>query len=206
MSIGENLERYVACHNCDLLHHRVDLDPGATARCRRCGTRLYGNRAGRINQAFALTLASVLFFLLANAFPFLGVEVQGARQEISALSAAVSLFERDLTGLGLFAMAVIFIFPLIQLAGMLAVLGPLSQGRPGPMARRALRAVSTLAPWNMVGIYLLGVLISLVKISAMANVTLGIAFWAFVALVACNLWAAFLIDRDELWQQLETAA
>lgn len=192
----------IACPGCDLLHRKVALATGSTARCRRCGHHLYTRKERGIERALALTLASFVLFVIANTFPFMAIEVQGIRQEISVLSAAIELFHRGQPALGVFAAAVIFLFPLLQLLGMLAVLVPLHRGQSTSMARQALRLVSALAPWSMMEIYLLGVLVSLVKLAAMAELTLGTAFWAFGALVLTNTWASTTIDRHCLWEQL----
>jgi paraquat-inducible protein A len=194
----------IACPGCDLLHRQVTLPVGRSAECQRCGHHLYRNRPQGIDRALALTLAASILFLLANVFPFLSIEIQGIRKEISVLSAAIELFRRGMPELGLFASAVIFVFPLLQLAAMLAVLTPLSRGRATPGATAALRLVSLLAPWSMMEIYLLGVLVSLVKLGTMADITFGVAFWAFSALVVVNLWAASAVDRHYLWQKLES--
>ncbi len=119
------------------------------------------------------------------------------------LSAAIELFRLGMPELGIFAMAVIFVFPLLQLVAMLLVLGPLSVGKATTQARNALRLVSLLAPWSMMEIYLLGVLVSLVKLGTMAEIKFGVAFWAFCGLVVVNIWAATAIDRYCLWQTLE---
>ncbi len=195
----------IACPGCDLLHRQVMLPVGRSAECQRCGHHLYRNRPQGIDRALALTLAASILFLLANVFPFLSIEIQGIQKEISVLSAAIELFRRGMPELGLFASAVIFVFPLLQLVGMLAVLTPLSRGRATPGATAALRLVSLLAPWSMMEIYLLGVLVSLVKLGTMADITFGVAFWAFSALVVVNLWAASAVDRHYLWQKLESA-
>lgn len=196
----------IACAGCDLLHHDVDLAPGASAHCRRCGNLLYTRKLSSIDRGLALTLASSVFFLLANIFPFISIEIQGITQEISMLSAALELFYQGMPWLGVFAAAVIFVFPLLQLVGMLMVLIPLSQGRATLLGRRSLRLVAVVAPWSMMEIYLLGVLVSLVKLATYAEVSFGVAFWNFVALVITNTWAATSIDRFELWKRLEASS
>lgn len=193
----------LACPGCDLLYRQIQVPAGASAHCRRCGHRLYTNRANAIDRALALTLAATILFFLANVFPFLSVEIQGIRQEISVLSAAIELFRLGMPELGIFALAVIFVFPLLQLVAMLLVLGPLSVDKATMQARNALRLVSVLAPWSMMEIYLLGVLVSLVKLGTMADIKFGVAFWAFCGLVVVNIWAATAIDRYCLWQSLE---
>ena len=196
-------EPLIACSGCDLLHHEIDLAPGASAHCRRCGNLLYSRKLGSLEQGLALTLASCVFFLLANVFPFLSIQIQGVHQEITMLSAAAELFYQGMPWLGVFAAAVIFVFPLLQLVGMLMVLIPLNQGRSPRLSRTALRWVSALAPWSMMEIYLLGVLVSLVKLVTYAEVSFGVAFLNFLALVITNTWTTSSIDRSELWKRLD---
>lgn len=204
--VMENLPSLIACPGCDLLHRVVALPPGASARCRRCGHRLHIHRPRGIEYPLALTLTALLFFILANILPFIAIEIQGITREITMLSAAIALFHQGMPGLGVFAGAVIFVFPLIRLTGMLAVLVPLYRGRIGPLGREALGLVSVAAPWGMLEIYLLGVLVSLVKLAGHAEVTLGAAFWSFVALVILDAWTAQVMDRRDLWLRVEDPA
>ena len=53
--------------------------------------------------------------------------------------------------------------------------------------------------------FLLGVLVSLLKLGTLATLTLGTSFWAFVGLMVCLVAALTAIDYAELWEQLEAA-
>jgi paraquat-inducible protein A len=60
-------------------------------------------------------------------------------------------------------------------------------------------------PWNMVEVFLLGVLVSLLKLAKVADVQFGIGFWAFAGVMLCMAGAVAGIDREELWDRLEVA-
>jgi paraquat-inducible protein A len=60
-------------------------------------------------------------------------------------------------------------------------------------------------PWNMIEVFLLGVLVSLMKLGEMADLVFGLGFWAFAALMVCMAAAVAGIDRNELWDRLEVA-
>ena len=57
----------------------------------------------------------------------------------------------------------------------------------------------------MVEVYLLGVLVSLLKLGSLARLTLGTSFWAFVGLIICLTAALACIDHRELWARLDMA-
>ena len=58
----------------------------------------------------------------------------------------------------------------------------------------------------MAEIFLIGILVSFVKIVAIADVSLGLSFWAYVFFSVCMTAAILNIDKRELWQRLSGLA
>ena len=65
------------------------------------------------------------------------------------------------------------------------------------------RFLFLLGPWSMVEVFVIGVLVSLVKIGAMATVVLGLSFWAYVAFTVCFTASLSSLDRLHLWREIE---
>jgi paraquat-inducible protein A len=57
----------------------------------------------------------------------------------------------------------------------------------------------------MIEVFLLGVLVSLLKLGKVAELHFGFGFWAFAALMICMAAAVASIDKRELWDRLEVA-
>jgi paraquat-inducible protein A len=55
----------------------------------------------------------------------------------------------------------------------------------------------------MVEVFVIGVLVSLVKIGAMATVVLGISFWAYVGFAVCFTASLSSLDRLQMWREIE---
>ncbi len=55
----------------------------------------------------------------------------------------------------------------------------------------------------MVEVFTIGVIVSLVKIAAMATVVLGISFWAYVAFSILFTFAVASLDRFQCWEMIE---
>jgi paraquat-inducible protein A len=59
--------------------------------------------------------------------------------------------------------------------------------------------------WNMAEVFLVGVLVSLMKLGTLATLSIGTSFWAYVALIICLTAAIASIHPRELWYRLEEA-
>jgi paraquat-inducible protein A len=57
----------------------------------------------------------------------------------------------------------------------------------------------------MLDVFLLGFIVSLLKLGSLAEITFGTGLWALAALVVCIAGAIGGIDRRELWDRLEVA-
>jgi paraquat-inducible protein A len=99
-----------------------------------------------------------------------------------------------------------FVFPLVQIVGMLAILLPLRLGSMPRYLVPAFRTVEECAPWSMVEVFMLGVLVSLVKLAHMATVVPGVGMWAFFALIIVLASASTVLDPREVWDRLDAAA
>ena len=69
--------------------------------------------------------------------------------------------------------------------------------------RACLRGTIALAPWNMAEIFLIGILISFIKVVALADVTLGLSFWAYTLFTLGIVLITINFDRREIWHQLD---
>src|SRR5260221_14737596 len=66
----------IACQECDLLQQETSLQAGAAAHCKRCGTELYRQRADSLDRSLACALAAGGFFVVANTFPIVRLQIQ----------------------------------------------------------------------------------------------------------------------------------
>ncbi len=195
----------VACHDCDALFRIRPLESGERMICPHCGATLFSHRANAVPRAAAFGVSAASLFLVANIFPFIELRAGGQVSQI-VLAQSVSALEAHGSP-GLAAAVAVFILgaPLLTITGLLYLLLPLLRGRRLPGASRVCRWVYGSGTWNMIEVFLLGVLVSLLKLGDIATVTLGVSFWAFAGLIICLAAAVSSIDRRDLWDQLEAA-
>ena len=100
--------------------------------------------------------------------------------------------------------AFIIFIPAIALLMMLAISIPLSQNRFRQWLAPVAKGLFLIQGWSMVEVFIIGVIVSLVKIAAMATVEIGLSFWAYVAFTICFTLAISNLDRYQCWQRIET--
>ena len=192
----------VACHDCDLLNHLPD-EVTATLLCARCGAVLHRHRPNSIDRALALTLSALTLFIVALSFPFLAMKSGGFVQETRLLTGIRELWRQELYGLATLVLLTCVLVPLGQIAGLLYLLAPLKWHLPAPHAIRVFRLLRHLAPWGMLEIFMLGILVALVKLGKMATIVPGISVFAFGLLVLVMAAAISALDPPLLWERLE---
>jgi paraquat-inducible protein A len=197
--------RWCACHFCDTLHRFQRLDEGDAARCARCGALLYQNRPASLARASAFSLAALVLMALVHFFPFLVMDAASMRRHLTLAGAAGALIDENAPILGCSVILFAIVTPVVLAGGLLYVCLPLMSGRRAPGALQVAKWMYRSEPWNMVEVFLLGVIVSLLKLAKVAEVHFSIGFWAFAGVMLCMAGAVAGIDREELWDRLEVA-
>jgi paraquat-inducible protein A len=199
------MQPLIACHECDLLQREADVEPGGSARCLRCGALLYRNTPHSLNNTLAFAAASAVFFLLANYYPILDIELSGNHNAISLYGATVSLWDQGMPFVSSAVFITAILIPACELSLMLYLLLPLKLGLVPPLLAPVLRFVLTIRPWGMLEVFMLGILVSLVKLTANFRVIPGIALWSYAVLTFLLAALSASFNPRDLWQRLDHA-
>ncbi len=194
------LDRYIICPKCDTLHEKKRLHRGSVAKCVECGSVLYRHHRNLVDYGLAMGLSAFIFFVLANSFPIVSIELRGAIESITLPSVILSLFENGYYLVGLFCSFVIFIFPFVLLVVYIWIMWLLKQRRSQELVEKLLVLLAKLLPWNMSEIFLISIFVALVKLIGYARIELGVSLWALVVFVAFDLYLSKSISIDELWR------
>ncbi|HEX8750775.1 MAG TPA: paraquat-inducible protein A [Nitrospira sp.] len=197
-----NFPSLIACHECDLLQRRALLRAGEVAHCRRCGADLYRNQPNSIDRALAYAVAALVLFLIANAYPIVGLEVSGNVQRASLYDTLHALWSEGREEVALLVGFTTMLTPAIQIVLMLYLLIPLRLNRMAQGTIPVLRFLSTVSPWSMMEVFLLGIFVALVKLEHLAHVETGTAMWAFAGLIPVLIAAGRAFNPDEIWEKV----
>lgn len=193
----------IACPACDLLVDLEDLEEGQRARCPRCDHFLTESKPDGLSRVLAYTLSAVIFLVVANSFPFLSFKASGLENAMTLPQSALEIYRYGMPGLAVLVAAFIILVPAVILGLLLMLCIPLYLGRYASWLVTTGRLIFMLQSWSMVEVFLIGVIVSLVKIAAMATVVLGISFWAYAAFTIGLTLALSNLDRYQCWHLIE---
>jgi len=132
-------------------------------------------------------------------FPFLIFSAQGSERTVSYVQSIQSLGQETYFVVVVFLLATTLLIPAILLLGINYVLISSKFKIALPYTREVLRVVFYLRPWNMAEIFLLGILVSMVKIASLAEVSFGGSFFSFVLYILSMAASKIYLDRLQVW-------
>ena len=200
LSSAVSEQELVLCRHCDLMQQIPPLASGDEAFCLRCGAHLDARHSDPVLRPVLFAGSALFMLLLANLFPFVSMYAAGNSNEMNFFDTSSVLFAEHHQWL---ALLVWLFIQAVPAACMLAIiylkLGMLYRL---PARTWVARVLYMLKPWSMVDIFLMGLIISFVKLVADADISLGPSFWAFCLFCLLHLRAFQVIDRRELWARI----
>jgi len=196
-----NTAALIACHECDLLQREIILPPGKVVRCCRCGAELYRSAHKSLDKPLAFLLTATVVFIVANAYPIVGLEIQGSSNETTLFGASHALWAQGMEAIGVLVFLTTFLVPAVELTIMGYLLLSLQSGRRPAGLACMMRVLQLVNPWGMVEVFILGVIVALVKLTHYGTLIPDLALWAFGFLTLLLAATASSFDIRDVWDR-----
>jgi len=193
------LDNYIICHQCFTLHEEVSIEDGSKACCTECGGILYHYDSRLVTHGLALSITGLIFFILANVFPLIQMDILGTQQFITMPKTIFSLIDNGFYLVGFLCLFLIFIFPLMIFLINILLFLLLKLERGSKTTKELLILLAHITPWSMADIFFISILVALVKLIAFGQIHIGIAFWALMVFVIIDVYITKRIRLSELW-------
>ncbi len=194
--------RLQACHDCDLLQ-RIPNQQSERFRCVRCDALLYDGRPGGLENALALNLAAMVFFVLANTFPVVAIQTGGNTVFASIPGVADALHAQSMNLVALVVLATTIVFPGLDLLSTCSLLLLAKWRHLSSALAWLFRLRSAIKPWSMIEIFVLGTLVAIVKLGSIASVNPGIGLWSLCTFIVLSALASYAFDPVEFWNEIK---
>ena len=172
-------------------------------RCVRCNAELYRTHGARIDTAIAVAASAGVLLILSNLFPLVALHLNGSSRETTLIGAALGLYRQGYASIGALVLLTTVFIPLFQIGSILYVLLPLRAGRRARRQNELFRTLTRLRPWAMPEVFMLGAIVALVKLSAMAQVVPGISLFCYFALMLALAGLTSITPTEQFWRWVE---
>jgi paraquat-inducible protein A len=196
----------IVCHACDLVHRRDVILDKARVRCVRCRAELYRTNSASIDTAIALALTSAVLLVLSNVYPLVALQLNGSVRATTLVGAAIGLYDQGYAPVAGLVLLTTLLVPMFQISSLLYVLVPLRANRRAPGQNELFRMLTHLRPWAMSEVFVLGALVALVKLSAMAEVIPGVSLYSYGALMLALSALTSITPTEQFWRWVDGGA
>jgi len=191
--------RYFMCHACA---HSIPVTEGFTGpiECDRCGhvNRKLRPKSANLTLSFALT--ALVFYIPANVFPFMSIELYGSRNSSTIWTGILSLVHGGSWFIALVVFVASMVVPFLKLAALFYLALTAHRKTAPKFKTRLYYAIEAIGRWSMLDIFLLAVLVAIMKLGPWTTVEPEIGSLMFALVVIFTMLSSAYFDPRLLWE------
>ena len=199
-----NRSNIIICPECDLLLPEIESPTGYSVSCPRCGKRLSKRKKNSVVRTFVLSMTGLLLYLPAVLLPLMTFKSLGFSDSANVIESIVNFYINDYYFVSLMVFLSALIFPLLLLTMIFVISFHLLREHYPSYLRTLFRNYLHLEEWAMIEVYLLGIMITIIKMVDSSEIVYQPGIFCFVSLVLLSLATSTTIDKEHFWRLIET--
>ncbi|MDR0805814.1 MAG: membrane integrity-associated transporter subunit PqiA [Enterobacteriaceae bacterium] len=200
---AERADNLVLCPQCDLMVKLPEIHEGDKAVCPRCHTTLRSLWVEPVLQPVICAASALIMMVLANLFPFINMRVSGIYNQIRLIEIPQAMLSDDYGFLATLFVIFVQLIPVFCMVSIILLC--LKVKMPYRVKIIMGRVIYLVKIWCMVEIFLVGVLVSFVKLMAYGDIGIGASFLPYCLFCLLQVRAFQCLDRYWLWQRIKAA-
>lgn len=198
-----DLSKALACPDCDLLLEDLPVVPGEKLCCPRCGEILKAPRTDSVNRTLALALTGLLLFPYAIFMPIMTLDTMGLKNSGNIFDEVITTWVSGYWFIAIILALTTILFPLTKLVLLFLITLNLKLKRYHSSLRLLMRGYIHLDEWGMLEVFMIGILVTIVKMHHMAHIHYDVGLFCFVGLLVAALGSSMMMDKDKFWRLIE---
>lgn len=187
---------------CEVCANAVPFDAETeTIACAQCGHKNHRRRPKSAAKTLAYSLTALIFYLPANIFPFMTIELYGSKNSSTIWSGIVSLNEGGSWPIALLVFMASMVIPFVKLAALFYLSFTAKKRAHSKFKTKLYYAIESIGRWSMLDIFLLAVLVAIMKLGPWTSVTPEIGSLMFALVVIFTMLASKNFDPQLLWKE-----
>lgn len=188
-----------ACHTCS------KVSEASLKRCPRCGSHIHLRKPASIQGTIALMAAAAALYIPSHLLPVMTIYELSIVTPSTIVAGMLTFWRSGAYPIAIVIFAASILIPFLKIAA-LSWLCAAAAGfvHPSPKALgRLYWLTELLGRWSMIDIFVVGILVSLLKLGNYMTITPGPGALAFVGVVVLTMFAAMRFDPRLLWDRLD---
>lgn len=198
-----DIDKMIACHQCDHLFSKPTLKESEKIICTCCGSVMLSSKKDSINKTISVALAGILLFLPSMLLPIVGIQAVGIYNEASLVDCIRFLVNDDFYIIAFSVFTFTIAMPIVRLSTALYISLCIKYKHITPSLFIFFRSYQVLDNWSMTHVFFMGVIVSLYKLVALADVTIGEGLLSLIALLICSTLVSVTMDPQYIWETME---
>lgn len=190
--------KYVICDQCS---YSIPLKQiGGSVVCERCHHSMRHLKPKSITRTLAFSLTALIFYIPANVFPFMTMELYGSRNTATIWDGITSLVDAGSWTVAIIVFLASIIIPFLKLTVLFYLALTAKSGKHPRLKTQLFVITDHLGRWSMLDIFLLAVLVALMKLGTWTSVQPELGSLMFALVVVFTMLASASFDSRLLWQ------
>jgi paraquat-inducible protein A len=176
---------------------------GQKIECPRCGYVLAKYKKNSAARSLALGISGLLLYLPAIFLPLMTFKKLGMTDSGNIFETISQFYTNDYY----FVAAMVFfsatIFPLLKLSLLVTVTLCIKLQNFPAILPRLFRIHGHLEDWAMMEVYLLGIMVTIIKMHHSTEIVFNTGFFCFIGLVIITIASSVTVNKSRFWDLIE---
>ena len=189
---------YFMCHVCS---HNILIKDGFEKAivCDRCGSKTRRLKPKSLRLTLAFSLTALIFYVPANIFPFMTIELYGDRNSSTIWGGVISLSTSGSWLIAVIVFLASILIPFLKLVILFYLALTANNQKHRELKTRLYHAIEAIGRWSMLDIFLLAILVAIVKLGHWTAVEPQTGSFLFALVVVFTMLASANFDPKLLW-------
>ncbi len=193
-----------ACPECDLLLCFSKTLVKYSLRCPRCYCQVHKPNSDWLEKTLILSATGLLLYLPAILLPLMTLETLGMTDSGNVLDTLLVFFQNGYYIVALAVLISAVVFPLLLLSLNFTISLLITLRQYPTFLFKLFRTSLFLEEWAMIEIYLLGIMVTVMKMQHTAEIHFESGFYCFAALVVISMGITTVLDKEQAWSSITT--
>lgn len=182
---------------------KVIPEQGKRSECPRCGCVLLRHKNNSVTRSLSLGIAGLLLYFPAIFLPLMTFNKLGLSDSGNIFETIIDFFANGYFLVAVIALFSTALFPLVKLALLVTVASCLKLQRFPKYLASLFKLYLRLEEWTMVEVYLLGIMITIIKMHHSTEIVFDTGFFCFIGLVIVTVASSVAVYKAQFWDLIE---